>query len=279
MSSLVFTPGSCPAERQRGRARLASCWGQRRAAFKVVAPLCGPSQMKMWCSSLRREASLPFPWAITPTPQDVPSALGHICYLDQRGTLRYCQLRAGTATTRPHPRGVEGSGHPREGAGRMRLEGAQGTQRQWGCEVTGGGATCEPRLQAPPLERASFPWTSLTKHRFKGKIIKRFQMVTEELQSPALGPPSEPGALWNSAGHTPRKPALSQPSAQTGWAWAWLPASSISRMWPCPSVRVAAAGQRPVPRDSHYGLSEGSSSTLWAVTLSLGHPGSRGTMV
>lgn len=238
-------PGSCPAEWQRGRARLTSCWGQRRAAFKVLAPLCCPSQMKMWCSSPRREASLPFPWAITPTPQDVPSALGHTWYLDQRGTLWYCQLRAGTATTRPHPRWVEGSGHPREGAGRMRLEGAQGTQRQWGCEVTAGGAMCEPRLQAPPLERASFPWTSLTKHIFKGKIIKGFKMVTEEHQTPALGPPSEPGALWNSAGHTPRKPALSQPSAQTGWAWAWLPASCGHGPAHPSGWQLQASGQSP----------------------------------
>ena len=96
----------------------------------------------------------PLPWAITPTPEDVPSALGHIWYWDQRGTLWYCPLRAGTATTRPHPRGVEGSGRPREGAGRMRLEGAQGTQRQWGWEVTGGGTMCEPRLQVRPLEPA-----------------------------------------------------------------------------------------------------------------------------
>lgn len=110
--------------------------------------------------------SLPFPGATTPTSQEAPSARDTLGHLEQRGILWYCQLRAGTATTVPHPRGwgQEGCGW----TGPWALRGREVTGKAWGPGRGVGRRWPEP-----------LPWSLLLfsldvsyKHNFKDKTIE-----------------------------------------------------------------------------------------------------------
>lgn len=106
----------------------------------------------------------PSPGAITPTLRRYQPV--YCLVLEQRGILWYCQLRAGTATTVPHPRG---------GGRRMRLDWALGTKRQGGDWESVGpraGSGQEMGCVSLSLEPASCLLMSVTKHNFKDKTIE-----------------------------------------------------------------------------------------------------------